>query len=283
MDSDRVRNQVVAGRWVELTPRVVSTTTGPFSRAQREWMAVLHAGPRSMLGGLSAARIHGLTGWDRDHVTVVVHDQLSFEPVRGVRFFRSRRPFTLLRSPRPGLPVCRLEPAVLLFAGYCSTLRAGHAAVAATVQQRLTTPERHQEWLNLLKPLRGSRALSATLTDIAGGAHSGPELDVRRLCRRYGFPLPDGQRQRVDRAGVVRWTDCEWKLPSGRVLILEVDGAFHLDVLQWQDDMRRTRRLTTAERVVVRCSAFELRHEPDAVASDLESLGLARRVPDDAA
>ncbi len=283
IDADRVRNQIAAGRWVEHTPRVIGTLTGELTQQQREWLAVLHAGPASMLGGLSAARVHGLTGWDRDVVTVYVDDELSFEPVPGIRFFRSRRPFSLLRSPRPGVPTCHLEPAVLLFAGYTAVPRTGHAAVAAIVQRRLTTPERCQEWIHLLKPLARAKALRATLTDIAGGAQSGAELDVRRLCRRFGISRPRSQQRRTDNAGRVRWTDCEWVLADGRVLVLEVDGSFHLDVLQWADDLRRSRRLTTARRTVVRCTAFELRHEPDQVAGDLIALGVPGRVPDDAA
>jgi hypothetical protein len=44
--------------------------------------------------------------------------------------------------------------------------------------------------------------------------------------------LPRGQRARLDRAGRRRWTDAEWDLPDGRVLVLEVDGGFHDDVRQ---------------------------------------------------
>src|SRR4051812_10770623 len=95
---ERVRNQVAARRWVVHTPRVVGTTTGPLTWEQRCWLAVLHAGPRSILGGLSAAEARGLVGWHRDTITVLVDDELAFEPVAGVRFFRSRRPFKLLRS-----------------------------------------------------------------------------------------------------------------------------------------------------------------------------------------
>src|SRR6476620_7090396 len=126
VDWDRARNHVAAGRWVERTPRVLSTTTGPLSWDQWLWLAVLHAGPRSMLGGLTAAGRHGLKGWDRPQVTVMVDDELSFEEVEGVDFFRCRRPLDLLRDPRPGIPACRLEPAVLLFAGYEATNRAAH-------------------------------------------------------------------------------------------------------------------------------------------------------------
>ena len=115
---EQVQTQVEAARWVERTPRVISATTGELTLEQREWLAVLHAGPRSMLANLSAARRHGLEGWERPYVSVLVDDELSFEPVEGVDFFRSRRPFHLLASPKPGIPSCRLEPAVLLWAAY---------------------------------------------------------------------------------------------------------------------------------------------------------------------
>lgn len=283
IDADRVRDQVAAGRWVERTPRVMSGFTGELTREQHEWLAVLHAGPRSMLGGLSAAARHGLSGWDRPSVTVYVDDELSFERVDGVRFFRTRRPFELLRDPRPGIPLCRIEPAVLLAAGYQSKPRPAHAMLAAVVQQRLTTPERLVAWIDQLKPLRWAKPFRRTLGDIAGGAQSGAELDVRRMCRRFAIPLPESQQARTDRVGKRRWTDAEWRLSDGRTLVLEVDGAFHVDVLQSMDDHRRTRRITTASRTVVRCSAYEVRFESAELAADLIALGLPGRVPQDAA
>jgi hypothetical protein len=283
VDWDHVDHQIAAGRWVERTPRVISTITGELTREQRLWLAVLHAGPRSMLGGLTAAEQHGLTGWKRDTVTVLVDDELSFEPVEGVHFFRSRRPFPLLRSRKPGLPRCQLEPAVLLWAGYDAQDRPAHGIIAATVQQRLTTAERLVEWVDLLRPLRRAKAFKRTIGDIAGGAHSGAELDVRRMCRRFSMRPPDRQRIRTDRAGKRRWTDCEWALPGGTTLVLEVDGAFHIEVRQQGEDFKRARRITTRNRIVVRCSAYELRHEMDEVAVDLIALGVPGRVPGNAA
>jgi hypothetical protein len=283
IDWDRVRDQVAARRWVERTPRVISTFTGELTWEQRQWLGVLHAGPRSMLGSLTAAARHGLTGWQRPHVSVYVDDELSFEPVDGVDFFRSRRPFDLLRDPRPGIPLCRLEPSVLLFAGYETTPRPAHGVIAASIQQRLTTAERMVEWVDLLRPLRWAKPFRRTLGDIAGGAHSGAELDVRRMCRRFGVPLPAGQRPRLDRAGRRRWTDCEWRLPSGTTLVLEVDGSFHADVAESMIDHRRARRITAADRIVVRCSAYEVRFEPEEIVLDLVALGLPGRVPQNAA
>ncbi len=210
---------------------------------------------------------------------MLVDDELAFEPVDGVRFFRSRRPFELLRSARPGIPRAGLEPAILLWAGYEAPVRAAHGVLAAAVQQRLTTPDRLLEWVDLLRPLRRARAFRRTLGDIAGGAHSGAEMDVRRMCRRFGLVKPHRQRPRHDRAGRRRWTDCEWDLPDGTTLVLEVDGSFHLEVRQWEADLKRARSITTRTRLVVRCSVYELRHETAEVAADLVALGVPHVIP----
>lgn len=281
-DRFRVRNQVVGRRWTERTSRVISTFTGEPTPEQLRWIGVLHAGPRSLLGGLTAAEHGGLRRWHRDEVTVLVDDELSFEPVEGIDFFRSRRSFELLVDPSSVMPRCRLEPAVLMWAGYDALPRSAHAVLASAVQQRLTTADRLLGWIDLLKPLRRAPAFRATLGDIAGGSQSGAELDVLRMCRGYRLQPPDRQTPRLDRGGRRRWTDCEWDLPDGRTLVLEVDGSFHMEVEQWGDDKKRARRITTARRTVIGCTAYELRHETGEVASDLAALGVPR-VPQSAA
>ena len=270
-----VRNQLRARRWSQRTSSVFSVTTGPLSRDQRLWLATLHAGPTALLGGLTAAELHGLRGWHRDVVTVLVDDELSFEPLDGVRFFRSRRPLAAMRAPRR-LPVCRIEPAVLLFAAYDSDRRAAYGALIAPVQQRLTTTDRLGEWLESMRPLRRAREFRRVLRDVDGGAHSVAERDLRQACRAFGVEPPRGQRSRLDRAGRRRWTDAEWDLTDGRVLVLEVDGGYHDDVLQATDDRVRHRRLTTPDRIVVACTAYELRHDPGSVMADLIALGVPR-------
>ena len=87
-----VRNQLRAGRWAERTHSVYSTTTGPLSREQLLWVALEHAGPAALLGGLTAAELLGLQNWRRDDVTVLVDQELSFDPVAvGRAYFRTRR------------------------------------------------------------------------------------------------------------------------------------------------------------------------------------------------
>jgi hypothetical protein len=281
---DDVRNQVKAGRCAVRTPRVISAFTGDLTLDQRRWLAVLHAGPRALLGGLTAAEHLGMKRWERERITVLVDDELAFEPVDGVDFFRSRRSFELLEAHHSGIPCCQVEPAVLMWAGYDATERAAHAVLASAVQQRLTTAARLQEWINKLRPLRRAPAFRATLHDIDGGSHSSIERDLLRLCRRHGLERPIRQVPRRDSAGARRWTDCEWTLADGRVLILEVDGSFHMEVEHWSADKRRGRRLTGPGRVIIGCTAYEVRHEPDELASDLRFLGVpsASRVPEHA-
>ena len=95
-----------------------------------------------------------------------------------------------------------------------------------------------------------------------------------RMCRTCGLRAPDRQVPRRDRSGRRRFTDAEWRLPDGSLLILEVDGGFHLEVQQYEDDVRRHRGLSAPGRVVVRCTTQELRREPWVVATDLRALGV---------
>ncbi len=263
-----------AARWTRRTDTVLSTTTGPLSHDQRLWLAVLHAGGDSLLGGLTAAARHGLARWDRESITVLVDNPSSFEPVDGVTFFRTRRPLASLRCPESTLPVARLEPAILLFAAHEPHPRTALGAVSACVQQGLTTPNALRPWIRTLRPLRRAEPLRTLLDEIDGGSQSLTEIDVVRACRAMGLVAPRRQVQRRGRDGRKRFTDCEWDLPDGRVLVLEIDGAFHTDVVEYTADIQRARSLTTAQRIVIRCSAHEIRHEPWVLIADLRSLGV---------
>lgn len=274
VDSDRVRNQVAAGRWVTHSSMVVGTFTGPLTWRAQVWRAVLHAGGSALVGGLSALEWYGLSNWHRDDITVLVDDELSFDPLPGVRFFRTRRPLDQMRSPRMRLPVCRVEPAALLFAGYERSARTAQGVLAAVVQQRLTTAEALAVELERMRPLRRARLFRTVIGEIAGGAQSVSELDIGRVCRRSGLPAPRRQTRRRDASGRERFTDCEWLLPDGTTLVLEVDGSFHMDVEHWEDDLARQRALSAPGRIIVRCTSRELRDQPERVVGDLRRHGL---------
>jgi hypothetical protein len=274
VDADRVRNQLAARRWAVRSSTVLSTFTGSLGWRERVWLGALHAGGTALIGGLTALEWHGLKGWHRDEVTVLVDDQLSFDPVPDIRFFRTRRPLSDMRAAGSDLPLCRIEPAALLFAGYERSFRTAVGLLAAVVQQRLTTADRLLVEIERMRPLRRAKAFRTALLDIQGGAQSLAELDVGRLCRRAHLPPPRRQTRRRDATGRLRYTDCEWLLPDGTVLILEIDGSFHMDAGHWEDDLARQRRLSGRGRIIVRCTARELRDDPDAVLADLRMHGL---------
>lgn len=275
VDRWAVRHRLATDRWVAHTPTVIGTTTGELNREQLMWIGVLHGGARAVVGGLTAAEVGGLRNWHRDDVTVLVpHATDVGVGFSGVAFVRTRRELSSLRRPGGGLPVCRLEPAILLFAAQQRSTRVAEGVLAAAVQQRLTSPDRLAEWLERLSPLRGAGRFRRTLEDVAGGAHSTAEIDVRRMCRAAGLALPVRQVRRRDAGGRWRFTDCEWRLPDGRTLVLEVDGGFHMEVEHWEDDLARQRSLTSSSRTVVRCTTRELRDQPEVVARDLRLLGV---------
>lgn len=272
--ANRVRNQCAAGRWSLRSERVISTFTGPLLPAHRQWLGVLHAGGDALVAGLSAAERHGLEGWTRPEVTVLIDDHLDITPVAGINYVRTRRSLPTLREPRMSLPTCRIEPAVLLFAGYTRSLRTALGLLAAVVQQGLTTPAALLRWVDELAPLRRAPHFRMALADIEGGSGSLAELDVLTMCRTFGLPEPRRQRLRRDASGRPRYTDCEWDLPTGHTVILEVDGGFHMDARHWEADMRRERSLAGPGRTLLRCTTRELRDSPDIIARDLRAAGV---------
>jgi len=275
VDRWAVRHRIATERWLELSPTVVSTTTGNLSREQLKWLGVLHAGGDALLGDLTAAEHLGLRNWSRDVVTVLVDKELApNSAIDGITFVQTRHPLAALRDRRSEIPCAAIEPAVLRFASRQKSHRTAEGVLAAAVQQRLTSPDLLLGWIDRLRPLRGAPRFRIALAEIAGGAQSVAEIDVKRMCKTFGLRPPDRQTKRRDVTGRLRFTDCEWRLPGGHVLALEVDGSFHMETEHWEDDLARQRRIARPGRTVVRCSAREVRDEPELVARDLRALGV---------
>ena len=275
--SQAVAHRIRTERWRSLSATVIATFTGELTDMQRLWLGVLHGGGSAVVAGLHAAALGGLRNWHRHEIAVLVAANLKVPTVlSGYRFIRTTRDLVGLRSAFLTPPTCRPTAAVLLWASEQDNVRTTRGVLAAVVQQRLATPDQLLAELDRLGRLRRAGEMRQTLTEIAGGAQSVAELDVRRMCRVHRLALPTRQVKRYDADGRVRFTDCEWKLPDGRIVVLEVDGAFHMEAQQWEDDLARQRALSGSDRVIVRCTARELRDEPEKVARDLARLGVPR-------
>ena len=274
IDSDTVDTHVAAERWATYGSRVVVLQNAAMTRAQLMWAAVLHAGYRAALASLTALEHVGLGGFDSPAIHVLVPRGADVPPMPGVVVHESRRFGPADVHPARTPPQTRTERAVIDAGAWQRSGRFACGLLAAAVQQRVTTVPLLREALSAAGAIRHRRLMAASLDDIEGGAHSLSEIDVGAICRRAGLAPPQRQRVRVDPRGRRRYLDCEWELPNGRIVVLEVDGMHHMEVTEWWRDMVRERSVVISGRTVLRCSSVELRVDPAAIISDLRAAGV---------
>ena len=240
------------------------------------WVAVLDAGPGCALGSHTALELYGFraVAKEAEQIHLIVRRGHRVTLLSGVRLHESRR----LREGdvvrRGGLPCTKTARSVLDAAAWQPYPRFACLMVAAAVQQRITTPPRLETTLATIGRIRHKAYLRLAIADVAGGAEALGEIDLARLCQRFGLLPPDRQRRRRDGAARTRYLDAEWRLPSGEIVVLEVDGAHHRDVEHWEADMKRERQVVISRRWVLRATAFEIRLEPAVIAADLVAMGV---------
>lgn len=273
-----VEVMLTAGRWRAHGAVVLAMHNGPLAVQQRLWAAVFNAGPVAALAARTAAAEYGLTGWEAECIEVLVPRGAAVPAGLGidVKVHESRRFTSADIHPGRQPAQVRAERALIDAAVWCSSPRAACGVLAAGVQQRLTQPDRLAAELELAGAVRHRRLLSAALTDIAGGAQAVSEIDFLRFCRRNGLPKPSLQEVRVDARGRRRYLDATFRRRDGRVVRVEIDGALHLVVRTYWDDMSRGNELTIGNERVLRFPSYVI-YADDAVAVDQlrRALGLS--------
>jgi hypothetical protein len=257
-----------AGRWQRFGKALV-LHNGELTREERWRVGMLNCGPRAYLASFSALESQGLKTWERDEVHVrapagVPRPQLR-EPFVVVHRTAELAPADILEIRR-----CqRIAPALILAASSFQNPRPACGILAAGVQQRLTTASQLRIALERAPRARHRHDLLLAVNDIAGGAEALSEIDFVRLCRRHGLPTPAQQRIRVERGGRRRYLDAEWRLPDGRIVAAEIDGAVHLAVRKWWDDQLRQNEIVLAGALVLRYPSVIVRTEEAVVAGQL--------------
>lgn len=278
IDADMVARQLRQERWSPWGSRVVTLQNAPLDVRQLRWAAVLHCGPSGALTGLSALQDVGLSGFDDGRLHAVVPRGVKVPRRPGLKVHELRRYSVTMRHPirlppQVPAPLAAVDAAVLQ-----RSSRFAAAVVAATVQQRLTVAAEIAAALLAAGAVRHRRLLLAHLIDISGGSEALSELDLIHVCRRFGLAEPRRQTCRLDEYGRRRYHDAEWELPDGSIVVLEVDGAHHMEIEQWTRDLARDRFNRVAGRCALRCTNFELRTTPATVANDLIAAGVPRIV-----
>jgi len=268
-----MRWRVRSGRWQQPCRGVLVTHSGPVGDGEALWIALLAAGPQAVLGGLTAAGLDGLTGFETKavHLVLPASDRMRTR-IPGVIVHRSRVLGADDVHPARLPPRTRIARSLLDAAAWSRSDDAARSILAAGVQQRLARADHLAAVLARFPTIRGHALLASTLADIAGGAEALSELDFARLTRRYRLPEPDRQVIRVDGGGRRRWLDAFWDEAR---LVVEVDGLWHMEAAAWWADMHRDNDLTISGLRVLRFPAFALRDTPSVVAGQIRAaLGL---------
>jgi hypothetical protein len=269
---------LAVARWREIGAGIVVTHNGPLTGSQEWTVAVLAGGRVCALAARSAAQAAGLLGWEPSRPEVVVPRGTTYPSLRGfaVRVHESRRFALTDVVPTSWPPRVTIERALVDGAAWSGRPRTACGLLAAGVQQRLTTGGRLLAELAEAGRIRHRRILHAALIDIEGGAQAVSEIDFIRFCRRHGFPEPIRQVVRRDANGRRRYLDATLVGPTGKVVRVEIDGALHLVVRTYWDDMSRGNELSIARETALRMPSIVLHHnDPIAVDQIRRALNLS--------
>ncbi len=244
------------------------------------WIAVLDADPPAALASHSTLEYGGFHGFakEADRIHILVARGARYVRIPGVKVHESRRFSADDVILAPGIPRVSNARGTIDAGAWQRWPRFACAMMAAVVQQRMCTPDDLRVALDTCGAIRHRRHMQLALLDIVDGAQSLGEIDIGRMCRRYGLQPPARQRLRKDPAGRTRDLDCEWDLPNGEVVVLEVDGKHHMEVAHWDADMKRERKVVIGRRWVLRASTVEVRLDAAELASDLAAMGVPKVV-----
>ena len=278
-DAVAVRAQVAARRW-RLAGLAVVTHNSELTRRERWRATLINCGPHALLTSFSAAEAFGLSGWEREAVHVLVPRGARIRRVTEVSVVVHRaRDWASVRR-HAAHPWHRLAPAVVVAAGSFGTARPACGLLAAAVQQRLLRAESLELALVNATRVRHRRLLLVAVADIAMGAHALSEIDFAALCHRHALPQPERQAVRPSPGGRRRYLDAEWTRADGRRVVAEVDGAIHLQPINWVADQMRQNEVTLSNSLVLRFPAIVLRTDEATVAGQLRrALGLPTVMP----
>jgi hypothetical protein len=271
-----IRNQLDAERWTACGDKVLLLQNAQPSRRQLMWIAILDASPIAALCSHTSLELAGFRTFatEAKQIHLLVPRGAKVTQFPGVVVHESRRLGEARWTRDRGLRRTEDSRSVIDAAAWQPWPRFACLILAAAVQQRLCTPAELDHALSYVGRVRHKAYLRFALADIAHGAHSLGELDIAAICRRYRLVAPQRQSRRRDQRGAWRYLDCEWDLPSGEIVVLEIDGVHHMDVAQWQADMRRERGIVISRRWVMRATALEVRLEPRVILADLRAMGV---------
>lgn len=210
----------------QVLPRVYVDHTGPLTRAQREWAALLYAEPAALCW-----RIGDRAGTDV-HIAVDHRRKVTAQP--GVRIHRVRAFVSMLDGRRR--PALSPEDDALCMV-HETTDELAVVAIVADVAAAGVSGLRLRRALARHPSLRRRRFVAALIEDVVSGTHSVLEHGyLVRVQRAHGLPSLERQVPRSSRRGEER-RDAEY---GAFGLVIELDGRLNHD--SWKAGNRDAER-----------------------------------------
>lgn len=195
--------QLSAQRWTKWGSHVVVMHNFEPTRSQLMWAAVLDAGYPAALASHTALELHGFKPFAKEasqiHLLIERGAKVTTHPM--ITVHESRRVRPEYHGQVQGLPCTEVARSAIDAAAWQPWPRFACAQVAAAVQQRLCTAEDLECAMQYVGRVRHKAHLREAIRDIRGGSHALSEIDLVRLCRRFGLQEPDRQVKRFDQYG----------------------------------------------------------------------------------
>lgn len=237
--------------------------TGPLTRRQEEWAAILFYAPAALSHESADPGVRAAPGAPI-HISIDASrflQKLDGVVLHRVRGLESRVVWTL-QPPR-----MHPDEVVLTFADEAPTEQAVVSLVCRALQGRRTTATRLAGRLERRSRMRRRKWLRRLLTDLADGTCSVLEHGyLTRVERAHGLPRPDRQTSRRPPGGT-EYRDVEY---LDRALVIELDGrAFHDSTEERENDYERVIDDTIAAKATVRLTWGQVYRRPCRTAGKL--------------
>ena len=251
-----VRVRLRSGDWLLISNRVVALQ--PPTRRSLLWAASLHH-HRIGLTGPAALEVAGLPSAKDGRILLLGPRGTRQPPFEGCQIITTEAPQFMTDAG----PTRTLLPLSVAFAmGTAATLRQAVFHCTWAIQRRLVTLAEIGAAIEAAPNSPSMLAARRHLHVVDPGVHSVNEYDFARECVRRGLPTPVRQAVRTDGEGRRRYTDVEFHMPKG-VLVVEIDGLGHLETETWLDDQWRANEITLQDAKVLRIPAVALRLQAD--------------------
>jgi len=275
-DKHAVARKLASGDWRQLDYRVFALASAAATWERQLWVALLSR-PRAVVGGQSAAFLHGFKGFARAKPTIVVPGSSNARS-RIARVVRAEHYDDLVVDRVRGFPVTSIPETLLTLAGDMTPIRFEGLFDDLLLSGRLDLDElesvtereqsRRRRGIVLLRHLLDDRKPTAPSHD-----SSYLEAMLERVLRKA--TLPDWTREYMFSLGGkpcrVDVYIANWKL------VIEADGRnWHARMADFEEDRRRDNELATRGIQVIRLTYRMLKSDPEGCLETIRTLGHVR-------